>query len=265
MPETALNIADSYYDVFYVPLSSIYLDEDFNCRGHITSESVESLARSIEQERLKMPIVLQPMSDVAHPVEGFDFRIIAGHRRFKAFERLNRDKIPAFIRLGEDARKVSFENFIENAERQNLSLIAEARWLRSTFPSDTSIAEIARELKRSVLWVTTRYRALDLPSWVIERIENGDLGIGDVGVIVRNHDPSGKARAILKAKADPKGWKAPTRKRTKTEIQKLMKRMLKEGYSVQFIQLLGWCIGEVSDEVLEETLKWLQTKKAWLK
>ena len=37
------------YDVFALPLSSIYYDADFNCRGQFTLESVSELAESICQ------------------------------------------------------------------------------------------------------------------------------------------------------------------------------------------------------------------------
>ena len=38
------------YDVFALPLSSIYYDADFNCRGQFTLESVSELAESIRQK-----------------------------------------------------------------------------------------------------------------------------------------------------------------------------------------------------------------------
>ena len=40
------------YDVFPLPVSQIYYDVEFNCRGQFTLQSVEDLAKSIEENRV---------------------------------------------------------------------------------------------------------------------------------------------------------------------------------------------------------------------
>jgi len=265
MSETDLIVADEFYDVFMAPMKRVYLDEDFNCRGHITPESVNSLAKSIEEEKLKAPIVLQPMSDLENPVEGFDYRVVAGHRRFKAFQKLGRDRIPSFIRFGEDARKVYFENFIENAERENLTMIAEARWLRATYTGKVHYGRISNEIGKDPTWVRTRFLMLELPDWILERVEKKDLGPADVQAIVASPDPSGRAQHILKAKKEGTYRTLMKRRPKKIDIQRLMKDMLQEGFGVELVRIFGWTIGEIPDEELEESLKWLRTKKAWLR
>jgi len=56
------------YDVFSLPVSQIYYDADFNCRGQFTLQSVEELAQSIDELGLQFPVVVQP----AEEVEGFE-------------------------------------------------------------------------------------------------------------------------------------------------------------------------------------------------
>lgn len=265
MSEDSLIVADEFYDVFLAPMSKIYLDEDFNCRGYITPESVATLAKSIDEEKLKTPIVLQPMSDLENPVEGFDYRVIAGHRRYKAFQKLGRDRIPAFIRFGEDARRVYFENFIENAEREDLTMVAEARWLRSTYTGKVHYATIAQEIGKATDWVRVRFRMLELPEWILKRVELKDLSPADVSSIVSNPDPTGKAKQILRARKEGT-YRILTKQRPKkAEVQELMKDMLQEGFDVRLVRILGWTIGEIQKEDVEESLIWLRTKKAWLK
>ena len=63
------------YDVFALPLSRIYYDADFNCRGQFTLESVSELAESIRQKGggvelrgLDFPVVVQPTVEVVGTV-----------------------------------------------------------------------------------------------------------------------------------------------------------------------------------------------------
>src|SRR4051812_9291295 len=76
---------DRIYDL---PLTEIYADEDFNCRGIIDPTSVVELAHDIKQKEKELgegkglisPIIVQPWLKKA----GKKWRIVAGYRRFKA-------------------------------------------------------------------------------------------------------------------------------------------------------------------------------------
>ena len=130
------------YDAFPVPLSRIYYDADFNCRGAFTLQSVSDLAESIrlrgggiELKGLDYPIVIQPIADMAgkRPA-GFEYRLIAGHRRYRAMEVfLKWTRAPAMIRSGLSEHEARMLNFVENLERKDLNPLEEARrWLTST-------------------------------------------------------------------------------------------------------------------------------------
>ena len=126
------------YDTYPVPLASIYYDTTFNCRGNFTLQSVEELAASIrlrgggvELKGLDYPIVVQPIEDMvgARPA-GFAYRLIAGHRRFKAMEGFLRwSQAPAMIRAGLSDHEARMLNFVENLERKDLNPLEEARAL----------------------------------------------------------------------------------------------------------------------------------------
>ena len=131
------------YDVFALPLSSIYYDADFNCRGQFTLESVSELAESIRQKGggvelrgLDFPVVVQPTAEVVGTVpSGFDYRLIAGHRRFRAVEFfLKWADIPAMVRHELTGYQARLLNFTENLERKDLNMLQEAIALEASVP-----------------------------------------------------------------------------------------------------------------------------------
>ena len=70
------------YAVQEIELTRIYNDSKFNCRGAILPMDVVDLAKDIELNGLQFPIAVQPAVDVDGGLpDGYNFRIVAGHRR----------------------------------------------------------------------------------------------------------------------------------------------------------------------------------------
>lgn len=86
-------------------------------RRDIDPQLVEELARSIQSEGLLQPIVVR--------AKGKQFELIAGERRFRAFEYLKQKSIPARIIQASDASSAALA-LIENLQRENLNPIDEA-------------------------------------------------------------------------------------------------------------------------------------------
>jgi ParB family chromosome partitioning protein len=82
--------------------------------------SLEELASSIAQHGLIQPIAVA--RDPEHP-DGF--LVLAGERRYRAFQRLGKETIPAIITTG-DAAEIAL---IENIQREDLHPLDEARGL----------------------------------------------------------------------------------------------------------------------------------------
>ncbi|MGB0408638.1 MAG: ParB/RepB/Spo0J family partition protein [Opitutales bacterium] len=86
-------------------------------RREMNRQHVEELAKSIQSEGLIQPIVVRPKKG--------KFELIAGERRFRAYQHLKRQAIPARIIEASDASSATLA-LIENLQRENLNPIDEA-------------------------------------------------------------------------------------------------------------------------------------------
>lgn len=265
-----MELADSRYDVFQLPIAEIWIDNTgFNGRDDVTIESVEDLAESIKSKDLDFPVVCQPAHMVPNIPAEFKYRLVCGFRRILACKILDWTHIPAFVREDlPDERSARMTNFRENLERKSLNILEEAKNIDALFPVYRSVRSIAEEISRTDRWVNTRRRLLELSEFVQNAAASGRLTESDVYKIMYSSDPDARAQDILRAAAEGKKAKALSKGRmvrTKADVKKLVTKLLGEGFNPRFLRLLTWVVGEVDDEQLEQTLAWLRDRKTWLR
>jgi len=257
------------YSAHTISMHRIFVSSEFNCRAGISSDSIESLAASIDQDGLLFPVDVQPIEDVADAPKGFDYRLVCGFRRFTACTRLGWVEIPAIIRHGMSDRQAAIVNLTENLERQQLNILEEANSLEKLFPSYRTIRSIAKELHKSEKWVSLRRHLMLQAEFIQKAAASGRLSERDLRLIIHSSDPEAKARQILNAQKESNGKSSVThfgkRTRNKSEIKELIARMLAEGFNPQLLRFLSWTAGEITDEELNEALTWLRDRKGWLK
>lgn len=256
------------YDAFLLDTDRIFYDDVFNCRGPILLSSVETLAEQIRECGMLVPIIVQPACDVADIPEGFDWRVVAGHRRLLATAKvLKRKTIAATIRDGLSAEQAGLLNFMENLERKDLNPLQEALAIERNFPADATTREIGLVLKRDVHWVHSRRSVLKMPDDIRMMVASKRVSLLDMETI-RGY-PEDEWQAVANAiAAAKKGGGKPTykdtllirrfkRRRTKDEIGSMMGRLLKNGFKPAdlIIRFGAWCAGKVSDAEFLEDLK----------
>lgn len=250
------------YDVFSLPVSEIYYDAEFNCRGAFTLASVEELAKSIKELGLQFPVVVQPTEEIdGFKQEGFRWRLIAGHRRFRAVTTfLKWTEIPATIWSGLTERQARMFNFTENLERKDLNVLEEARALGRLFPDGASLRKAARELKRHTRWVHGRFRLLKLPEEVQIKVAAGTLSLVDVEVLWQFETPKEQIKAandIAKAKqrgrhpSDGKLGRKFRYRKTKSQINRMIAKLMDIGIDGLTTRALAWTAGSISDDEFE--------------
>jgi len=260
------------YSVHLIPITDIFADETFNCRGHIPTETIEELAADIDAIGLQSPGLVQPIEEVQDAPPGFKYRLVCGHRRLEAFKLLNYKKFPVFIRRGLSTQEALKENLTENIERENLTVWQEAEVLNRLFKPYRTNSSIAKELHKSEKWVRVRRRLFMLPEWIQMAARSGRLTEDDLHLIQTADDPERVAKSVLRSirqgKSKRKALEQVGRikpKKTKQDVKDLMVKLLDMGINPNIIRLLGWSIGEISDEELETSLQWITDKRDWLK
>lgn len=159
------------YEVHELPMSEVYCDNAFNCRGVIVPADCVDLAHSIRERGLDQPIMVQPYDKIP----GKRYRIINGHRRFTACKILERQFIQAFIRTDFTEETARTQNLIENLHRKDLNIKQEADSLKWYFDSGFQDKMIATVLGMSQTWVTARKELLRLPDDIQAAAASGIL------------------------------------------------------------------------------------------
>lgn len=260
-------LAESELKAFEIPLDDILCDDNFNCRGAIVPRDVIDLARSIDSVGLQQPITVQPWDKVL----GKKFRILSGHRRFKAFQLLDPPKltIPAIINAKPmdelQARKLNLE---ENLKRKDLNILQEALAIKPFQDAGWTQEGIARELLQSKGWVQARTALLRLPDDIQQVAAAGLLTQEHIKQLaamksknqqyeavkkIKDAKISGDKKKIdvVKKKRDPLAKK----KREPAEIVEMIETIQKVLDYGFYTRCLAWSAGEISDFQLLRDLR----------
>lgn len=230
------------YETIHVPTYLIWSDDEFNCRGVIAPMEVHDLCQDIEKNGLQFPIAIQPMADVNHredAPEGTTYRIIAGHRRFKAWQVLQAThrekgdnnpflKIPCMVKNGLTDIAARVLNLGENLKRKDLNILQEARAIEKLQRAGVPRDHVAQELGKSSGWVQARYNLLSLPEDVQEEAAAGILTQHQIKQLYSHKDNREAlyeaVRKIKEAKArGEKGTFVGKRQQQSTDVKKARK------------------------------------------
>lgn len=137
-------------------------------RLHYEEKALAELAESIRENGLIQPVLVRQL------LTG-EYELIAGHRRWKAVQRLEWPTIRAIVENRTDTESAVMA-LVENIQRRDLSCMEEARAIAGLIES-TGITqqEAAQRLGKSQPAVANKLRLLRLPGWVQEIVEQGQL------------------------------------------------------------------------------------------
>jgi len=134
--------------------------------------NVEELAESIKTKGLIYPILIRPLLP-GNTHKTVKYEVIAGCRRFKAFQTLARKELSAnecFIREVDD--KTAFElSLIENLQKQSMSPQEEAKAFK-TYLMEAKYgtqAELGKAINKSQVFISQRLDLLKLPDSLLEK------------------------------------------------------------------------------------------------
>ena len=148
-------------------------------------EQLAELAESIRSEGLLQPIVVRR--------HGEKFQLVAGERRWRAFQLLNIRSIPARVVEASDASSASI-GLIENLQREGLNPIEEALGFASLVRDFDLTQETAAErVGKSRAAVANALRLLTLDSETQGYLSKGLLSVGHAKALLGIEDPARRA------------------------------------------------------------------------
>ncbi len=140
-------------------------------RHAFDTAALEELAASMKSSGLLQPIVVRA-------VDGEQYELIAGERRWRAAQQLGWEKLPAVIRDVDDRTLLTLA-LVENLQRDALSPIDEARgYERLIGEFELSQARVADLVGRDRSTVANALRLLHLPPIVQDMLHAGQLSTG---------------------------------------------------------------------------------------
>lgn len=154
----------------------------YQARREIAPEQLAELAESIRSEGLLQPVVVRRHGD--------KFQLIAGERRWRAFQQLKIVKIPARVVEASDASAASI-GLIENLQREGLNPIEEALGFASLVRDFDLTQETAAErVGRSRASVANALRLLSLDSEIQGFLAKDLLSVGHAKALLGLEDPA---------------------------------------------------------------------------
>jgi ParB/RepB/Spo0J family partition protein len=249
-----------------LPMSEILADEQFNCRGRIPPSEVLDLAEDIGRNKLMYPVIVRAWSNGKDFAPGKPYALVAGFRRFKAYEILDRDTIPCIVQHDMQEVDARITNLRENLLRRSLNIVQEAKAVRH-LKDIYSHEQIGKMFGQSRGWAQVRCNLLELPADIQAEAAAGMITqsqIKDIYALpaserheavrkIKERKLAGDKKTITVRKANP----YRPRIRQVTEIRELqdflrvrtgggkVSEMPMELQTVQ--QTLAWCAGEITD------------------
>jgi len=159
-------------------------------RRHVSDDSIQELAASIQQAGLMQPLVVRRQ-------EGGGYELIAGERRLRACRVLGWKEVPAMIREVPANRMLELA-LIENIQRKNLNPIECALAMKEMMETlELTQEEVAGKVGKQRSSVANMLRLLELPEDIQEHVSRGTLSMGHARALASLPEDATK-RALMK-------------------------------------------------------------------
>jgi len=164
----------------------------YQARREIPPDQLEELAASIRSEGLLQPIVVRQTGD--------KYQLIAGERRWRAFQQLKIKTIPARVVQASDASSATL-GLIETLQREGLNPIEEAHGFASLIRDfDLTQETAADRVGKGRATVANTLRLLTLDAEIQGYVGKNLLSVGHAKVLLGVTDPAERivlARRII--------------------------------------------------------------------
>jgi len=142
----------------------------FQPRLKFNPQTIEELAKSIQESGILQPIVVVPEENY--------YRIIVGERRWRAAQKIGLKKIPAFIRSLPQEKQLE-ASLVENLQREDLNPL-EIAFAYQKLMQDLNYTQqqIADKVGKDRTSITNYLRLLKLPIEIQDYLTEGKISMG---------------------------------------------------------------------------------------
>ena len=248
-----------------LPMSEVWADSNFNCRGQISPIDVVDLMKDIEAKGLIQPVCVAPIKEGDEGyTQGYRFKLIAGFRRHMCHMILKKETILSVIRddMKDEITARSF-NLVENLQRSDLTILQEAKAIEHMHMLGLSDTDLGNEIGMSKGWVQVRIMLLHLPSEVQSEVVSCSIPQSGIRELYTIYNKSGKdacfeavrnikdakakgiRRPVVKSDGKPKNKK---RGRNIAEIREMMGAVQSTIGNCFATRMMAWCSGAIDDK-----------------
>ena len=183
-----------------------------NPRRMFTEVELDELSDSIRERGIIQPIVVRAL-------QGDNFEIIAGERRWRAAQRAGLHDVPIAIIEANDAQSLEFA-IIENVQRADLNAIEEASgYLALMDDFNRTQDEVAQIVGKSRPHVANTIRLLKLSEPVKQLVRSGKISAGHARLLVGQPNAERIAQEIIDKGLSVRQLEADMRKEDAAEAR----------------------------------------------
>jgi len=183
-----------------------------NPRRMFTEAELDELSYSIRERGIIQPIVVRAL-------QGDNFEIIAGERRWRAAQRAGLHDVPVAIIEANDAQSLEFA-IIENVQRADLNPIEEASgYLALMDDFNRTQDEVAQIVGKSRPHVANTIRLLKLSEPVKQLVRSGKISAGHARLLVGQPNAERIAQEIIDKGLSVRQLEADMRKEDAAEAR----------------------------------------------
>lgn len=166
---------DKNADVIVGNIMEIELDKiemnPFQPRTHFNEEAIQELASSIKELGVIQPITVRKL-------EGNQFQLVSGERRFRASKLIGLETIPAYVRIANDQEMLEMA-LVENIQRKDLDPIEVAlSYQRMIDEINLTQEQMSQRVGKKRSTITNYLRLLKLDPIIQTGMRDGFLSMG---------------------------------------------------------------------------------------
>ena len=185
-------------------------------RKNFKEDDLKELSSSIKNQGLIQPIIIKP-------IDGNQFQIIAGERRWRACQLNGMHEVDCVIKNIDDINVLEAA-LIENIQREDLNVIEEANAYKGLIDiKGINNENLAKLIGKSPSHISNILRLLELDTKIQKLVISGDLSMGHARALIGVPDAIEKANEIIEKKLSVRQVEKITSKFKKNKTKKISK------------------------------------------